>query len=402
MHEIRTPWGRVLLAVTCSATVAMLPVFLLGATAPAVRADLGFDARHLGIAVSTFWVTMALGGLVGGRIAHAIGARPATYLGVGVAVVALAGLATAPSWPAVAGFAAVGGLSAALVTPAGDMATFAAVPTSRLGLAYGVKQAALPLAALLAGVGVPALVLTVGWRWTFVAAAAVAVPAVLALPRLPAPAAPDPATGAPRHGLLTGLIPVAVAVGFAMAAVSATGAFYVESAVAAGLPTPTAGVLLATGSACGIVGRFVFAWRSTARPLVVVAGLLLVGGLATTAFGAVPALGGTAMLAVATAAAFGAGWGWNGLLTQTVVAAHPHATARASAYVLVGAAIGGVLGPTLFGLVASGAGYPVAWSCCGAAFLVASAVLAGLAVRARRRQARTGAQERPMSSRILP
>jgi hypothetical protein len=51
VQETYRPWGRVLVAVTCSATVAMLPVFLLGAAAPAVRADLAFDAWHLGVAV---------------------------------------------------------------------------------------------------------------------------------------------------------------------------------------------------------------------------------------------------------------------------------------------------------------------------------------------------------------
>ena len=79
MHETFRPWGRVLVAVTCSATVAMLPVFLLGAAAPAVRADLAFDAWHLGVAVSAFWIAMALGGLAGaGSPTVSAAARPPT------------------------------------------------------------------------------------------------------------------------------------------------------------------------------------------------------------------------------------------------------------------------------------------------------------------------------------
>lgn len=391
MHEEPNPWVRVLTAVTCAATVAMLPVFLLGATAPAVRADLHFDAWHLGVAVSAFWVAMAVGGLAGGRIAQTVGARAATWAGVAIAAASLGGIAAAPSWTAVVCFAAAGGIATSLVTPAGDMAVFAATPTSRLGIAYGVKQAALPAASLLAGVGVPVLVLTVGWRWAFLAAILVAVPALAILPRrLPVGPAAEPATG---RGTRTGrpprlhdVTPVAVAVGLAMAAVSATGAFYIESAVSGGIPAGTAGVLLAFGGVLGIAGRFLISWRLSRlpRPYLVVAVLLVLGGLGSAGFGVAGATagGGAVVLAVATVPAFAAGWGWNGLLTQTVVASHPEAPARASAYIVVGAAVGGVLGPTLFGLVVTAAGYRPAWLCCAAALGLGAAVL-GMLVRSR-------------------
>ena len=39
------------------------------------------------------------------------------------------------------------------------------VPASRLGLSFGLKQAAIPLATLLSGAAVPAVALTIGWRW---------------------------------------------------------------------------------------------------------------------------------------------------------------------------------------------------------------------------------------------
>ncbi|GEL21059.1 hypothetical protein PSU4_00130 [Pseudonocardia sulfidoxydans NBRC 16205] len=371
-------WGRVLTAVTCSATLTMLPVFLLGATAPAVAADLHFDAGRLGLAVSAFWIAMAVAGLAGGHVAHALGPRVTTLTGIAIGIASLAGLATAASFPLLVVFAVVGGIATALATPAGDMALFAVLPADRRGLAYGVKQASLPGASLLAGLGVPLVVLTVGWRWAFAAAVLVALPALIALPRrLPRSHTPasSSAAPAPRRAVKPrGLVPVSVAVGLAMAAVSATGGFYVVAAVDGGTAAPTAGFLLALGGVCGIGGRFIASWRfgTARRPMIVCAGLMAAGGLGTAGLALTGSTGG---LAAATVLACGAGWGWNGLLTQDVVASHPEATARASAAIMVGAATGGVAGPALFGLLATGAGYTVAWLCAGGCLLLAATVL---------------------------
>jgi predicted MFS family arabinose efflux permease len=375
--EVRAGWGRVLTAVTCSATLTMLPVFLLGAAAPGIAADLHFDAGRLGLAVSAFWIAMAVAGLAGGHVAHALGPRVTTLAGIAIGIASLVGLATAASFPLLVVFAVVGGIATAVATPAGDMALFAVVPADRRGLAYGIKQASLPGASLLAGLGVPLVVLTYGWRWAFAAAVLVALPALIALPRrLPRSHAPASSEPTPRRAVKPrGLVPVSVAVGLAMAAVSATGGFYVVAAVAGGTAAPTAGFLLALGGVCGIGGRFIASWRfgTARRPLLVCAGLMAAGGVGTAGLATT---GTTAGLAAATVLACGAGWGWNGLLTQDVVASHPEATARASAAIMVGAAVGGVAGPALFGLVATAVSYTVAWYCAGACLLLAAAVLA--------------------------
>ena len=369
-------WVRVLVSVTVASTAATLPVFLLGAAAPGIRADLHFDAGRLGLVISAFWVAMAAGGFAAGRLAQALGAVATTYLGVAVAIAALLGLALSPGWAALVPFAALGGLGCSITTPAVDMALFDVVPVHQRGLAYGVKQASLPAASLVAGVSVPVLVLTAGWRWAFVAGMLLALTAVFALPRhgLRRPPRTVAPRGSERPGRLNDVIPVAVSVGLAMSGVSAMGAFYVESAVTSGESARAAGLLLALGSVCGIAGRFLFSWRlgPLTRPYVIVAGLIGLGGAGAAAFAV---RGNGPVLVAGTVVAFGAGWGWNSLLTQTVVAAHPEATARASAYIMIGAAVGGVAGPALFGLVAGHFGYRAAWSLCAACFLAAAAVL---------------------------
>jgi len=380
----RPPWARVLVSVTAAATVSMLPVFLLGSAAPAIRGDLRFDAGRLGLVVSAFWITMALGGLVGGRLAQELGATVMIYTGVGTSVIALLGLALSPSWAVLLIFASLGGFGSSIVTPAGDMALFGVVPPGRRGIAYGVKQASLPGASLLAGGFVPLLVLTVGWRWAFIVGTILAVPALFAMPRHELHSTRRDRTQGDiadsRPGMLGNVVPVAIAVGLAMAGVSSMGAFYVESAVVGGASIRVAGTLLALGGVFGIAGRFLFSWRlgQSAQPYAAVAGLVGLGGAGAISF----AIHGYGVVLIAgTVVAFGAGWGWNGLLTQTVVSSQPQAPARASAYIMVGAAVGGVVGPALFGAVVSHAGYSSAWSLCAAQFGLAATVLFVLCAR---------------------
>ena len=76
-------------------------------------------------------------------------------------------------------------------------------PPSRLGLSFGIKQAAIPIATLLAGVAVPTVALTVGWRWAYLIGAGLALLALLIAPagrRAAGPgAARSPVSGPPRR-----------------------------------------------------------------------------------------------------------------------------------------------------------------------------------------------------------
>jgi len=367
-------YARVVVATTSASTAGTMPVFLLGATAPLVRADLGLTPAQFGVTVSAFWLLMALAGVAGGRAGQRLGATRATRLGVMGTCLLLVGVALSPSWGALVVCLALAGATNALIQPALDLALFAGVPRARLPLAFGVKQMALPLAALLSGLFVPTLALTYGWRLAFFAAILVGVPALVLMPALVyTPPAGTTAQAAVR-GRLVGVWGFAAAFAMAMMAVSATGAFYVESAVAGGLSTQTAALFLACGSVFGIVGRFVFAWRlgSVRRPLVAAAVILVVGGCGVLGLALVSS--GLPLLLV-TVVALGAGWGWNGLLTYAVVSLFPEAPSRASGYIVLGAATGGVLGPSAFGAVAQGLGFDAGWVAAFLCFLAAAAIL---------------------------
>ena len=58
------------------------------------------------------------------------------------------------------------------------------VATQRQGLAFGAQQSGATLGALLAGLALPAVAIPLGWRWAYVAAAALALGAAAFAPRV--------------------------------------------------------------------------------------------------------------------------------------------------------------------------------------------------------------------------
>ncbi len=370
----RTSFARVVGATTCASTAGTVPVFLLGAMAPFVRADLRLSQTQLGVSISAFWLLMALGGVAGGRISQRLGATRASRLGVAVSTAAMGLAAVAQTWPVLVLAMAVAGIANSLTQPAVDLALFAGIAKDRLSLAFGVKQTALPGAAVISGLLVPLLAATIGWRVSFLVGVAIGVPALALIPHLVYRHVDNRGLASDPNAPLPGIGVYALAFGTAMTAVSATGAFYVESAVARGFSSGQAGLLLAAGSLCGVAGRFVFAWRlgGVHRPLIAASLIMLAGGCGL--LGIAFASSGIGLL-LATLLALGAGWGWNGLLTFAVVSLYPQAPARSSGYIVLGSALGGVVGPTAFGVVTEHAGFGPAWVLASVCFAGASTIL---------------------------
>jgi predicted MFS family arabinose efflux permease len=360
-------------AATLTATISILPVFLLGAVAVPLRTDLGFGETGLGVAAAAFWLTMALGGAPGGHLAQRLGPSRAIRTSALVSAVALLGASTAGSWLWLVLWMVLAGAISGFGNPSTDLTIAWTVPDHRRGLAFGVKQAAIPGATLLAGVAVPTLALTVGWRWAFVAGAAIAIPVLFTMPSVPY--TPMQHGRRPRGDTDRAVLLLAAAAGLAMSGMTAMGAFYVESADTVGVPLETAGALLAAGSLAGILGRLFFSWGlgETQRPFLVVATLTGLGGIGLM----IIAGGATGVwLLVATVIAFGAGWGWNGLFVHAVVRVNPDAPAAAMGIIVSATAAGGVAGPLLFGVLVVSSGYVTAWMTAAGAFFAAAALMA--------------------------
>ncbi len=360
----------VILAVAV-ATAGVLPAFLTGGLAVQVRGELDFGAGALGLAIAAFFATSSLASAIMGHLVERIGSHRGMRLAAAGSAASLLGVALfAGSWAGLVVCLVLGGLANAVSHPATNLSLAREVPAGRQGFSFGIKQAAIPTATLLAGLAVPGIAVTFGWRWAFVGGAALALAVALLVPaerergvrRLKEARVKDVRTAS--------LVLLALGIGLGSTAATPLGAFIVESSVASGLRVGTAGLLLALGSAFSIVVRVVFgrlADGMTGGRLRLVAAML---GLGIVGF-VLLATGVDSLLVLGTLLSFGAGWGWTGLFNFAVVLTNPRAPAAATGITQTGASGGAALGPLVFGLVAEASSYSVAWLVSGAIALVA-------------------------------
>src|SRR3954468_13734476 len=172
------PLGAAVGALTTTIAVSV-PVFLVGGLAVQISDELGFTPAGLGLAVSAYFGASALSSVPAGAVVERYGSRTVSRFAIGVAAAALLGIAVGAQalWSLIA-VLVLGAAANALGQLASNSSLAEHVPARRQGLSFGVKQAAIPVCTLLAGAAVPAVALTLGWRWAFVLAAALAVAAI--------------------------------------------------------------------------------------------------------------------------------------------------------------------------------------------------------------------------------
>lgn len=355
--------GRPLLFATVTTTASISPLFLVGAQAVQIGADLRLSPATLGNAVALFFGLTALSSATLGRLVERVGVRTSLVGTMAVSCVSLAGVAAAQSVVHLALALAVGGLANGAVHPSTNKLLSAESARVPLGLSMGVKQSAPTLAGLLAGLAVPVVALTVGWRWSFVAAAIPTFLLVFAAVRVVAPQEPRAAHRERGAGIDARLlVVVAVGSGCGGAAGNSLGTFLVDyGANGAGLAEGAAGLTLAFASAAGLLGR-VGAGMLMDRPrgpgaVPLTIGLLVAGTVGHLLIGT----GHAGAYVVGALVAYGLGWAWPGLLHYAVVVGHPGGAARATGVLMTGFATGGFLGPLVLGHVAHAVGYPVLW-----------------------------------------
>ncbi len=355
-------------------TIAVsIPVFLVGGLAVQIGDELEFSPAGLGLAVSAYFGAGALASVPAGALVERYGPAAVSRCGIGLASASLLGIAVGARslWSLVA-ILALGAAANALGQLASNSSLAQHVPPRRQGLSFGVKQAAIPLCTLLAGAAVPAVALTLGWRWAFVLAAVLAAGAIPLVP----------AAHTPAHGRRTGsgdratgaLVVIGVAATLAGAAANALATFLVDSAVVRGISPGPAGLALTLGGAVCAAARIAGGWqadRTPGRQVGVIAGLLATGAIGLVLL----ALPGTPALVAGVLLGFGLGWAWPGLLNFAVVRLHPQAPAAATSITQTGVYAGGCVGPLTLGTIASAAGYPAMWLVAAASMLSAAGLM---------------------------
>jgi predicted MFS family arabinose efflux permease len=382
------PWRRLVLSVLI-VTLSTQPVFLLAAAFIQLEDDLGLSITGLGALSATFFLTAAIASAPLGRVVERIGWQRAMKINcVGSAAVLVAIALFARSVPGFVVLLVLGGAFYGFANPAANKALAEQVDAGRRGITFGLKHAGIPSSTLLAGLAIPALILTVGWEFSFAVAALLAGPVwvLIAVDRDPlrqSAGAPLPGRGA-RPLTVLDLVMLAAASALSAAAAISLGTFLIAAAVEeASFTQAAAGVLLFVGSLASIAARIAVGAITDyigGRGFAGVAILLGTGALVFLLLR--PATGLAFGLVVV--AAFATAWGWTGLMTFTVVNANTSTVAASSAIMQAGIFLGAGLGPILLGWTIDQYSFSTSWVGVTVLLLMAASIVTIVGLRTQR------------------
>lgn len=350
---------------------AVLPVFLFGGLAVQITGELGMGVSAIGWISGIYFAVTAATTVPSGRIVDRFGALVTARTAIGLSAAGLLGVAAFAHDPVV--------LTAFMVlcAPANGLGQLASntvlsewAPVGRRGLLFGAKQASVPLCTMLGGLSVPVVALTLGWRWAFVIGAGLVLLALVPLAGLGRPAVRPRNQGARSFDAQLLLFAVATFLG-ALAA-TPIGSFAATFTVDIGGSESYAGLVLMIGGIAGVIGRTGFGALADFREggeFRIIALMLAAGAAGVATY----LLELPWLLPIGTAAAYGLGWAWPGLMNHAVVQRYADAPALATSVTQTGIFLGGAIGPIGFGLVVDHAGWGAGWTAAVAA-MAASAL----------------------------
>lgn len=351
--------------VLVSAAVLTLPVM-----APAVASALGTSPAYTGLYVAIVYAGAMLASLAAGPAVTRFGAIRMSQVGLVLCAAGLA-LSAVPSLLAIAAGALLIGLGYGPITPSSSHLLARTTPANRMSLVFSVKQTGVPLGGVVAGAVVPGLLLWSGWQAALLAVAAAnvlcAVLAQVLRPSMDADRDPSQALvlghlakpvrlvlSHPALRMLAGCSFI-----FSMCQLSLTAFLvtYLEAVLSYGLVA--AGLALSLAQIGGVTGRVLWGyvadrWLGARRMLTALSLLMCLAALATALVDSrLPSVLVLAVLIVFGASAIG----WNGVyLAETARQAPPGQASMATGGTLAVTYFGVVLGPPIFGALATAFG----------------------------------------------
>jgi MFS family permease len=374
-----------LVATTLVQAVATMAVYLLPVLAPAASRDLGVAPGLIGVQVALVYGTAALASIGSGSVLSRLG--PARCSQAALLAAAAGAAALAAGGIAAAAIASVLlGIGYGLITPAATQLLARMTPPTRRNLVFSIKQMGVPLGGTLAGLALPGLALTLGWRGAAFGTAALL--AILAMALLPFRASWDAWSAGgpaqPRLGTIQALragrgLPALAAMGACFSAIQLSlAAFAVTTLVGEfGWGPVAAGAAAAAAQASGAASRLVFALFAdrlrAGLPILAATGFC--AALAALAMPFAPRWPDAMVLLLfcgfGTCVA-----GWTGIaMAEVARLAPPGQAGAATGGVMAVTYVGVVVGPTAFGGLAAIAGsYTIAFAAMSALPLLGACV----------------------------
>lgn len=363
-------------AITVASTatiVCAFPMMLTGALAVQMTSEVGFGAAALGLLIGAFRGTSSGTTFLWGKATDHLGAVVTLRLAAIVSAVSCAGIALSDSYRWLLMWMIIAGTGIAIALPATNRLIVNSVPLERRGLGFGIKQSSLPAASVLAGLSVPLIALTVGWRYAFWLGSVLSLAVLVSIGRrspVARQAARERAKPPPVDQRRLILV-MAIAFGIGNFASSAMPTFYVDAAVKAGTSASIAGTVLAVAGLAAIAVRFFsgLASDTISRGHLRLCALLLTIGAAGQSL---LATGRPGLMAAGVLIGMGGGWGVNGIFWYSLMRAYPSAPGTATGVVATVGHAGGTLGPLVFGGIVETVSYPAAWTVSGFAAIAAA------------------------------
>ena len=351
------------------AMVAMA-LLTLPVMAPVVARALAVSPAMVGVYVSVTYAGAMTASLLGGDTVRRLGAIRVSQWGLLLCATGLL-LCMVPWWPCMALGAVCIGLGYGPITPASSHVLARTTPPRQMSLVFSIKQTGVPVGSMLAGAIVPSLLLRMDWQSSLAIVAGVCVLcALIAQPLRREMDADRDATHRVHIGSLVRPIRLvlshrslstmaACSFMFSMVQMSLTTYLvtYLNQELALGLVA--AGLALSAAQMGGIGGRIAWGyvadrWLGASRTLMLLAVLMVSAALATALLSATM----PRWLLVGVLVVFGASAiGWNGVYLAEVARRAPVGQASlATGGTLAFTFLGVVIGPPVFGLLATGFG----------------------------------------------
>ena len=390
----RRAWAGAAIGTMCSA----LPIFMTGALGVQIRDEVGLSATQIGVSMGVSFGVAALMSAPMGRVAQRIGAPLAFRSGLAATAFSMIAIsAVVDRFWTLCALLAVAGMANALNQPAANLLLTTRIDPQRMGLALATKQSGMPAAALVGGVAVPAVALTLGWQWAYLfgglfalAVAAFVIPSDgPATPLRPSPA--DRSKPAAKPDLGTRLLALYAIVGLLGSTnAGAMVGFITSGAEASGLSPGVSGLVLSLGSMAGVMSRMFQGFQVDRSGVLPIQRLIWLYGLGALGV-LLLAVDVPATYLIAPVPAFACGWAWPGLFNLSVIRNNPSAPAAATGVSQVGVFTGAALGPTLGGVIVDAGGYRLLWIVGSITLMLGAALAAYLRTQIRANTQRVAA-----------
>ena len=368
--------AAVLVTVATTLPLAFTAVFFVQ-----MGAELGFGVSGLGIAVSLYFGVGAIGSVMGGVVVERIGPKRGLRIAAlgSILVLLLLGL-WIETWVEFLVALSIAGLVHAVAQPAVNTTLAMATSSRWKASVFGLKQAAVPGAYMLAGLSASISPWGDNWRLAFLCGVGVALVGTWFIQFIDEIGRLENHEGRPGSAKMrrVSLVWLVAGGGFGAAAGNCLGSFLLTSLVVLGVTQATAGLVVGLSSAIGVGTRIVAAWTTDLRRGDGLGTVVSMLGVGTIGFVLLATQQEFIFLVLGSLLAFAMGWGWPGVYQFLVVNSNRGSPAKSTGFAQLGTLIGAACGPLIFGFLAERFSLQTAWSV-AAAWSAIAAVLFGLA-----------------------